>query len=230
MENKNNSSKLFTGIILITIGIVWMLRIADVNIPEWLASWQMLLIGIGLFIGSQSNFKGTGFLFPLLIGLFFLADEFYLKELSLTKFIWPALIIIFGVLIIFKPGFKNRFSKQSKTSDTSTESNQLNLEIIMSGVKKSIYSDDFKGGLINCVMGGVDLNLRNIKINGTATINTNTILGGIKLTLPDNVTVKSEMQTILGGIEDKRYNANENAEAILILKGSAILGGIEICN
>ena len=54
-------------------------------------------------------------------------------------------------------------------------------------------------------------------------------MGGSKLTLPANWLVKTEVTSIMGGVEDKRFvDTDSDPSKVLILKGTAIMGGIEI--
>ena len=86
------------------------------------------------------------------------------------------------------------------------------------------------GGDITNIFGGTEINLTQADIQGVATIDVTTIFGGAELIVPSHWSVKSEIVTIFGGVEDKRTVATitETPEKALVLKGTIIFGGIEI--
>ena len=79
MDNRGSENKrIYLGVFLIGIGGLWILERLNI-IPEvWediFISWQMLLIGIGVFSLIGGN-RTTGTVL-ILIGGFFLIDEVY---------------------------------------------------------------------------------------------------------------------------------------------------------
>jgi predicted membrane protein len=101
---------------------------------------------------------------------------------------------------------------------------------IFSGVKKIISSKNFKGGSIVAIMGGVEINLLNADMQSPAVLDITSIMGGARIIVPSNWQVKSEITAVMGGVEDKRplMQINENSPKLLILKGTTIMGGIDI--
>jgi hypothetical protein len=66
---------------------------------------------------------------------------------------------------------------------------------------------------------------------GEALININQQFGGIKLIVPANWAVKSDIVCVFAGIEDERplpNITNEFNAKILVLKGQVFMGGVEI--
>ncbi len=88
---------------------------------------------------------------------------------------------------------------------------------------------DFKGGEINTVFGGNDLDFSQADINGKAVLEVNVVFGGIKLIVPPHCRIQSEVDCVFASVEDKRHDTNEVAEnKILVLKGAVAFGSIEI--
>jgi predicted membrane protein len=80
-------------------------------------------------------------------------------------------------------------------------------------------------------MGGAELNLSQADIQGTAALDITQIMGGTKIVVPPNWTIRSELTSVFGSIEDKRQNIGiPNPEKVLIIDGSSVFGGIEIRN
>ncbi len=97
------------------------------------------------------------------------------------------------------------------------------------GIKKTILSKDFRGGSITNFFGGAEINLMNADIKGPVVLDITQIFGGVKIIVPANWQVKSDMAAIFGGIEDKRMvQAVVSADKILIIDGVSIFGGVDI--
>jgi predicted membrane protein len=101
---------------------------------------------------------------------------------------------------------------------------------VFGGVKKVFFTRDFKGGEAVTVFGGTEIDLSKADINGVVTLELTQVFGGTKLIVPNHWQVRSEVVAFLGGIEDKRYSQQNLMDPgkVLILNGTAVLGGIEI--
>jgi predicted membrane protein len=249
MERHRNGH-IWTGVLLLLIGSVALMKSYVPNFPAWLFSWQTLLIVLGLFIGVRHRFHGGAWFILILIGGAFLANDYFLHG-DLRKHLWPLILILLGVFFIFGSHHrKNRcFEKKNKDpqnlepfvsvtagvevppgKEKYSEDNFVDTTSIFGGAKKNILSKDFKGGDVVNVFGGTELNLTQADINGTAVLELTTIFGGTKLIVPSNWSVKSEAVTIFGGIEDKRQlpQVSNHPEKVLLLRGTVIFGGIDI--
>jgi predicted membrane protein len=104
----------------------------------------------------------------------------------------------------------------------------LDVTAVLGGSKKIIVSKNFQGGEILTFMGGTEINLVQADIQGRAVIDVTQVMGGIKLVVPANWTVISEMAVIMGGIDDKRLLHAPAPDKILVIKGTSLMGGMEI--
>lgn len=238
----------FAGLIVVGIGSVWLMKKMGMYIPEWLWSWPMLLMVIGVFIGAKHSFRNWGWLIPVFIGGIFMLENF-MPGISLKIYAWPIVIIFIGLVMIFKPKNRRRYrqhhrfnewkrhkhkweDKYSACSNVDAPPSQedvVNASAVFGSVKKNIISKNFKGGEINTVFGGAEINLSQADIQGTVVLEVNHVFGGSKLIVPANWKVRSEQVAIFGGIEDNRPPQQiSNDDKVLILKGTAIFGGIDI--
>jgi predicted membrane protein len=176
-----------------------------------------------------------------LVGAVFLMDEF-VPGINISDYFWPVFIIAAGLYMIF--GRENKWEREWKRRkafgrqiveevtnrmETSPE-DYIDHVAIFGSIEKNIISKDFRGGDIVCIFSGSEINLSRAEIKQPIVMDITNIFGGTSLILPPNWEIKSEMVAILGGIEDKRIQQatipdNPN---VLILKGTTILGGIEI--
>ena len=241
--------RMWTGIFILLIGIVALLKVAYVIPPEWswIYTWPVFLIALGLFIGIRHRFHGISWLILMLIGGAFLADHLY-PDYNMQRYTWPIVMIVLGIFFILRPrrrwyweinekknpdvstSFNPSNNLNTDTSATDSKEDYVNATSVFGGAKKNILSKNFKGGEIVNIFGGTELNLSQADINGEAIIEMTTIFGGTKLIIPSNWTVKSDAAVIFGGVEDKRAMPapNESIGKTLTLKGTVIFGGIDI--
>jgi hypothetical protein len=56
-----------------------------------------------------------------------------------------------------------------------------------------------------------------------------TVFGGVEITVPSNWDVRMDMNTIFGGVEDKRnMPAMADPSKVLIIRGSCVFGGVDL--
>lgn len=230
-RERNHGGRVVAGLIIVAVGAGLLARKMGVDIPGWLFTWQVLLIVLGFFFGAKSGFRGFGWTIPVLIGLVMLVDEM-MPGMYLQRYLWPVLLIVAGLFMIFRPRShcKGPWTRYKENRGEQSMENTIDTTAIFGGVEKTIASKDFRGGEVNCVFGGAEIDLSQADIKGTVVLEANQIFGGTKLIIPPHWQLQSEVTAILGGIEDKRVVLKEGTDPdkVLILKGTCILGGMEI--
>ena len=252
-KNKNNrapeNSRVIGGLILVGIGAALLLRNMGFFFPNWLFSWPIILILVGIYSGFKHQFRNNSWLILIGVGGFFLVNDF-IPQLGLEPLFWPIVIIGAGLIFILRPRGNNWHNNkkdadynQWKTTGTSSfntadtpvndgfvdGNDWLQVQSIFSGVKKNIVSKNFQGGNISCIFGGAEIDLTQSDINGSVVLKLEMIFGGSKLILPANWTVQNEITGVFHGVDDKRkFNTPASPGKVLILKGSAVFAGIEI--
>lgn len=254
---KDNQGQVWGGVFLLLIGLA---ALANNYIPglNWLFSWPMFLIALGLFIGLRNKFNGAAWLALIIIGSYFLATKYFTIDADLRRLFWPFALIGLGAYLIFRPKRKyssdcvypfNRDKNEQAPRDTQgstenqfavkTESNVagnleeeiLDVASVFAAVKKNVYSKNFKGGEIVSVFGGAEVNLSQASFQQTQIIIESVqVFGGAKLIVPADWVIHNEAVAIFGGIEDKRPQPSTigSPEKVLVLKGFVMFGGIEI--
>jgi hypothetical protein len=102
-------------------------------------------------------------------------------------------------------------------------------------VEKRLNSREFRGGRLQAIFGGIELDLRDAEMIETeAVIHANAIFGGIELRVPETWFVAARGQGVFGGFSDStRYSPPSDPEKpkkTLIILGTALFGGVEIRN
>ena len=243
-RTRKHGNNLWAGLLILAIGGVFLAREMGAMIPDWIFSWPMIVIVVGLFIGISNRFRDFGWLIVMAVGFYFLIDDIWV-DFSFRRYVWPLTIIIIGLVVILLP-FQRRRRKRFEggegssvqvpgtvetevAGEISTE-DVLDVTAIFGGVKKNIYSKNFKGGEIVCIFGGTEINLAHADFPGKEVrIEAVQIFGGTKLIVPANWDVRSEAVAIFGGVEDKRPQPSVSVpEKTIILEGFAMFGGLEI--
>lgn len=100
---------------------------------------------------------------------------------------------------------------------------------VLGGGSRGNNSRSFQGGELTAVLGGWDVDLRQAAIDGEAVIDVFALCGGIEIRVPEDWTIVGRVTPVLGGFEDKT-RAPQGATHRLIIRGIAIMGGIEVKN
>lgn len=252
LKTTNSDGGFILGIVFLGIGILLLLRKLGFLFPDWILSWPMILIVVGVVISLKHQFKSLFGLFMMGLGVFFLLEREFNFDFGLDRYIVPLVLIGVGIHLILKKRkekdfFENRHfsplpndvsekieSEKPKYSDfegqESSFSNRLYESAVLSGVNKRVVAKDLSGGKLTAVMGGIDLDLTQADFLGAIYLQVDVIFGGIKLIVPPHWQIQTEVTNIAAGIEDKRlYRQSEVDDTkVLIIRGTILFGGLEI--
>ncbi|MBL4861865.1 MAG: hypothetical protein JKY09_02455 [Crocinitomicaceae bacterium] len=234
---RHQKSKILAGTLIIFFGIVYLLERTGVNLPNWVISWETILIAAGIVTLYKHNFKHFAGYVMIGVGGIFLINEFRPDTID-SSLIFPIVIILFGVMMLGKA--MNLFGSKRKGQhhhtvfdddiDISSE-DFIQSTTFFGGVTKKVVSKDFKGADFTTFFGGTEINLTQADIQLPVTINATTAFGGLTVIVPSNWQVKSELLTIFGGVEDKRpilAETTQDSNKVLTLQGNCFFGGVEI--
>lgn len=119
----------------------------------------------------------------------------------------------------------------ANSQTTSYDAATVNGFALLGGVKRKCVSQEFRGGELTAVMGGCELDLRGASIaSGEAVIDTFAFWGGIEIRVPQEWSVVVRGTPILGAFDDKTVRTGGNASKVLVIKGTAFMGGVEVKN
>lgn len=226
-QSKNKS--VYTGIVILVIGVIWLLRRMGVYLPYWIFSWETLLIAIGLIIGIDNKFRNPASYILIAVGSVFLINDIFQIEFNIFQYFWPLLVIGVGLTIIFQSRFRKSRLLLGSNSDNGE---QLDITSVFNGVKRNVSSKSFNGGDVITIFGGAEINLMQSDFEGQIQIDATVVFGGLKLIVPKNWEVRTEATSIFGGIDDKRQSAVNVLpdDKVLIISGTVLFGGLDIVN
>jgi predicted membrane protein len=103
---------------------------------------------------------------------------------------------------------------------------------ILGSCRRRWGTTTFRSAEATSIMGGCELDLRNalLPAQGPAQIEVFVLMGGINIFVPPNWTVVTEVVPILGGVHDKTRTSPSNPAQQLIIRGTVMMGGVEISN
>ena len=96
----NNNNRNTVGSIVILFGIILLFKNLNFGFffPNWLFSWPLLLIVIGLIIGVNSQFRRKSSVILIIIGVIFLAKKFFNTDFG--GLILPIGVIALGTYLL----------------------------------------------------------------------------------------------------------------------------------
>lgn len=141
MSKSRSSAVLISGVVFLLLGTTWLLRRLDIDIqlPDWVLSWQMFLIVLGAILSTNSQKKSTGLIF-MGLGTLFLALDLLQISYEFWRLLWPIMLIALGLSLLIK------YFRPKTAAQTDAVAGPLNCTAILSGVKKAPTLDIFEGG------------------------------------------------------------------------------------
>jgi predicted membrane protein len=225
------SPQLVLGLIIVTVGVLFTLdNLELLDARDYLRYWPVLLILFG--ISKMLYARGGGRLFGFLVtlgGTLLLLDKMYYIDFSWSAF-WPIIFIVIGASMLWNT--LTRRQKQSFAHDSfSGNSSVVNHFVVMGGLELTNNSQEFRGGELSAVMGGIEIDLREATIpDGDAIIEVFVLWGGISMKLPKDWAVSVETTPIMAGAEDKTVPPKGESKKRLFIKGTLVMGGLELSN
>ncbi|MEO6110170.1 MAG: DUF5668 domain-containing protein [Candidatus Saccharimonadales bacterium] len=220
---KNTSiTRNITGIIIIVIGVVAIISIIGsfdfgAIFSVW---WPILVIIGGLLIYMNDRRQLLWSILLAVIGTLFLIDSLDLANYAVWNLVWPILIIGVGASILMN---KTGTKLKPNSADTTT------ISALLSGSDIKNHSENYKGGNLSSILGGINIDLRDATMKGTSTLNVFVFMGGIELYVPKGWKIQSNVTSILGGVDGRALEApTEKNCPTLVITGDVMLGGINI--
>jgi predicted membrane protein len=218
------------GLGIILVGILFLLGNLDILDPhDYFRYWPVLLIFAGIAHLIQSD-RGSNRIWGIIlvfVGSLMLLDRVYFFHFNLWDY-WPLILVFIGIMMIVKSSFFRR-DLSSSTGEINDSLSYIKATAIMGGFRRKSNSQNFKGGELTAIMGGLEIDLRDASINGEAVLDIFATMGGVEMRVPDDWLIAIEGFPFLGGYEDKTRPPKE-ATKRLIIKGTVVMGGVEIKN
>ncbi len=217
---------MFVGIIIVIIGVLFLVQALNPNFQiDFGIVWPVLVIVLAIYWMIKEKKISFGNILILFLGIWFLGMNIGWIADEYTKVFWPTILILFGISLIvealrFQNGRKKHFSSDKK--------GLLTYHGVFGGVEEIVKTDDFKGATIYSVFGGVDLDLRKIKLKDDVYIYVYSIFGGTSLMIPEGYNVSLQSSNFFGGNENKCQNEYNSQHKTIHVYCVSIFGGTDL--
>jgi len=224
------NNRVIIGVILVLAGLFLVIRNTGFFpdfIDNVIFSWPMLLVTIGLILTLGASDKTAGII-VMAVGGFFMIPLLFRETFHMYNMFWPSIFIIIGVIFIVtrRKGWTPGKSRGMIGDDV------IDYVNIFSGGERQIISQNFKGGKISAVFGGIELDLTKAKLSpGRNDLEIACVFGGATIIVPDSWFVTIEVTPILGGFSDSRKlspGRSFDTSSQLVIKGAVVFGGGEV--
>jgi predicted membrane protein len=233
METNQNSffaPRIVLGLGIILIGILFLLgNMNIIDSHDYVRYWPVIIIIVGIAYLIQCQ-RGPGRIWGVIltfIGAAMLLDRLYFIRFSLWDY-WPLILVVAGIMMIVRAS-SYRHRMVLSHAETDDANSFIKAVAIMGGFKRMNNSQDFKGGELTAIMGGFELDLRDASIKEEAIIDIFTMMGGMSMRIPEDWLVIFDVTPFMGGYDDKTRPPKESTKR-LVIRGTTIMGGIEIKN
>jgi Cell wall-active antibiotics response 4TMS YvqF len=110
--------------------------------------------------------------------------------------------------------------------------------VVFGGAQRRVESQNFEGGKVDAVFGGLELDLSGAAIttpDRRVMLEANAVFGGIDITVPRTWRVEKAKGSaaVFGGFDDKTFPPRPEPgfdPPTIVIRGAAVFGGISIKN
>jgi predicted membrane protein len=224
------NNRVIIGVILVLAGLFLVMKNTGFFpdfIDHVIFSWPMLLVAIGLVMTLSASEKTTGVI-VMAVGGFFLIPMIFRETFHVYNMFWPSIFIIVGVIFIAT----KRRGWNSVSSKGVIGDDYIDYVNVFSGGERQIVSDNFKGGKLSAVFGGIEVDMTKAKLApGISELEIACVFGGATIIVPDDWYVTIEVTPVLGGFSDSRKlspGRTIDPSKHLVIKGAVVFGGGEV--
>ncbi len=249
-RQRSPASQVVVGLMVIALGVMFLLdNLGVLDFRYSMHFWPLVLVVIGILKILQTRTAGGALVGGALI---LLGGLMTLKGLGLVyvtwRTLWPILLIGAGVAVVYRSITGRRVfevgvvrldkadNRQDKGGETGArekaekaDDSVINVTAVMGSYASRVTSQHFRGGEVTAVMGGCEIDLRQSSLDGEAVLDVFALFGGIQIKVPPDWTVVLMGTPVMGGFEEKTI-VPKDASKRLLIKGYAIMGGLEVRN
>jgi hypothetical protein len=227
------SDRFIPAVILIGIGALFLLNnLHLVYFHDILRFWPAILIAVGLvkLVDSASNEGRIGGGVLVGVGGIFMLQALGFLTVGILD-LWPLILIAVGVWLLVERSFNWPVLTDQSAN---RKAGKIHETAIFGGGKRNIADPDFRGGKVDAVFGGFEIDLRmSAIVADSADLEINAVFGGVEIRIPEHWRVEMRGTGVFGGFSDETRQPSPSEFPVikrLILKGGAVFGGVVVKN
>ena len=220
------SPRLILGLAIVVLGSLMLLDNLDVIEAD--SIYRYFFPGVLLAIGVSVLVQGSIWGWVWIVGgAWVMAEKLELVDVSFFQLFLPAALLLVGGTLVYRTFVRPSTLPPGPEDPTS----YVRAFAVMSGNERRGIASTFRGGDLAAFMGGVTLDLRQAKMMPEgAVLDTFAFWGGIEIKVPESWQVRGEVIPLMGGFEDKTRPQKGAVDGTLVIRGFAIMGGVEVSN
>ena len=207
--------------------------------------WPLALVAWGLTIFERKRTAHSLIWATAVVvfGCLLLLGNLHIIHVTRSIF-WPLVLIAFGATMLVGrtawPAFPPWWTPGQGDPGTRTRQaffgDRLMESIVFGGAERRVESQNFEGGKVEAVFGGMELDLSGAAITSPdrrAILEVNAVFGGIEIRVPRTWRVEKKGSAVFGGFDDKTFPPRPEPGVeppTLVIRGAAVFGGIEVKN
>ncbi|MCA1246212.1 LiaI-LiaF-like domain-containing protein [Massilia sp. MS-15] len=233
LKSRGVTAQVVLGLSVIVLGVLFLLGNLDIiETRRVLGFWPAVFVIAGIVKLYDTQSRGGQLLGGGLValGILLTLDRMDIIDFNVHT-MWPLFFIGFGAYTLYtaRTGRRRIMIDGVKGENDLGDEGVVDITAILGGFERRVFTPDFRGGEVTAFMGGCSLDLRASSIQGEAVLNVFAFWGGVTLKVPPDWTVILNGTPIMGGFEEKTIAPPDNSKR-LIVRGYAIMGGVEVRN
>ena len=225
------SMKLLFGVLIVVLGAIFLAQNLGLIESRLLLRrfWPAAFVAIGtalLLQPGRGRARWWGGIW-IVAGVWIWADQQDWIDVNFFQVFFPAALLLIGGSLVWRalhPGGE----RPDQSEDGGAHPH---LFALMAGNEVRSITRGFRGADLGAVMGGVTLDLSRAQMEGeSATVDVVAFWGGIEIRVPQDWVVTSQVFPLMGGYEDNTKPAADGPSKRLLLRGVAVMGGVEVKN
>jgi hypothetical protein len=218
MRRENPWARLITGLAILAFGVIlWLDHLHKIRASEYLQWWGLVLIVFGIVNFAERRWLGGAIM--TFIGLAVLPNIPVFPHFHVSQILglWPLLISAAGATLVIQA---------MNPAVVDPRAARFKSVAVMGGSGRVISANEIVAGDVVAVMGGTDITIASDVRE--AVIDVLVFWGGAEIKVPRGWRVESHVAVIMGALVSKTIPVTSSDAPKLVLRGSVIMGGIEV--
>lgn len=235
----------FWGVFLVlAAGILVTSRLGIFTYHIGFLSLLVAMFLVAALVESLFHLSIGGTIFSLAFLAIIFAKPLGIVTLAPWTILGAALLLTIGLSLIIRPRWRwgyrrmrmmnrgdwpHHHHRWEETDVADVTDDDLVVDVNMSSSIRYLQATDFKRAVIKVSMGNVKVYFDDVTVNENgATILIDNSFGGVELYIPRTWNVKLDVDTSLGGVEEKGFQETDETAPVVHIQGNISLGGVSV--